>query len=250
MVNQQVLEYIKEQSQQGLSREQIKSSLVANGWQDQDAEEALSSLTTQDVPELSSAGPAVASSNTWKIIAAILVGVALVGGGAYLASQTLFKSEETPALSNEVELSGENEIETATGTAAQQEEPVALSEAQDAQMVFADKLDSCTDYKTTFEHPLTGDMLEKEIFGIVDGKCLYVEQMPNNGKMECRYSENERVTVAQFYRDGAMAESVGTSMSADLFSGEQDTTYTIDGKVVSNPLDEALNSGVCVVSGY
>lgn len=40
MVNQQLLDYIKQQLQQGVSQEQIKSSLMANGWQAQDIDEA------------------------------------------------------------------------------------------------------------------------------------------------------------------------------------------------------------------
>lgn len=42
MVNQQLLDYIKQQLQQGISKEQIKSSLIAEGWQGQDIEEAFS----------------------------------------------------------------------------------------------------------------------------------------------------------------------------------------------------------------
>jgi len=32
MVNQQLLDYIKQQTQQGINNEQIKQSLLANGW--------------------------------------------------------------------------------------------------------------------------------------------------------------------------------------------------------------------------
>jgi len=42
MVNQQLLDYIKQQLQQGINKEQIKSSLMASGWQAQDIEEAFS----------------------------------------------------------------------------------------------------------------------------------------------------------------------------------------------------------------
>mgnify|MGYP001587406703 CR=1 FL=1 len=42
MVNQQLLDYIKQQTQQGISKEQIKSSLMTNGWQAQDIDEAFS----------------------------------------------------------------------------------------------------------------------------------------------------------------------------------------------------------------
>ena len=48
----------------------------------------------------------------------------------------------------------------------------------------------------------------------------------------------------------AAAESAGTNVNVNLGSGEQKTTYTIDGKIVENPLQEAMNSGMCAVSGY
>lgn len=48
----------------------------------------------------------------------------------------------------------------------------------------------------------------------------------------------------------ATAESVGTRVDANLGNGKQKTTYTINGKVVDNPFQEAMNSGVCVISGY
>ena len=111
-------------------------------------------------------------------------------------------------------------------------------------------MSSCTKYKTTFKHPLTGETLEKEVLGIISGKCDYFEQMPNGGKMECKYSESERMAAAQYYKDVATAESAGTSVNANLGSGEQKTTYTINGKVVDNPLQEFMNSGVCVITGY
>jgi Tfp pilus assembly protein PilE len=53
MVNQQLLDYIKQQLQQGISKEQIKSSLVTNGWQAQDIDEAFSFIsnpTSQSSP--------------------------------------------------------------------------------------------------------------------------------------------------------------------------------------------------------
>ena len=231
MVNQQMLDYIKQQMQQGLSREQIKSSLMANGWQAQDIEECFNKINTPKIHAAYSTTPVAASSGAWKIIVGIIIGVAVLGGGAYLASQTIFKTEESP-------------------TQQPSEQPNPQTQQQNPEIVFADKLSSCTKYKMTFKHPLTGDILEKEILGIIDGKCNYVEQMPNGGKMECKYSESERAVVAQYYKDVANAESVGTSFSFDFGSGEQKAKYTINGKVVDNPLQEAITSGACVISGY
>ena len=248
MVNQQLLDYIKQQIQQGVSREQIKSSLMTNGWQSADVEEAFNSINYsaqgQQVSSFSNKSPVSA----WKIVTAFLIGVVVIGGGIYFANKTLFKSEETSKVSNEV--SDQSATNKPTENVTPSEQPTEQPQPQNPEIVFADKLNSCTKYKTTFKHPFTGEMLEKEILGIVNGKCNYVEQMPNGGKMECKYSESERMVVAQYYKDVANAESVGTSFSADLGSEEQKTTYTINGKVVDNPLQEAMTSGVCVISGY
>jgi len=44
MLNQQLIDYIKQQLQRGISKEQIKNSLIANGWQAQDVDEAFASI--------------------------------------------------------------------------------------------------------------------------------------------------------------------------------------------------------------
>jgi hypothetical protein len=116
-------------------------------------------------------------------------------------------------------------------------------------IVFSDKLSSCTPYKTTFVHPFNGETLTKEVDGIVEGKCKYIEQMPNNGKMECNYTESERIAVAQYYKDITAADSVGTSVNSDL-NGNNKVTYTIDGKEVENPLQTAMDNGTCIITGY
>ncbi|MFH1750775.1 MAG: hypothetical protein ABH863_03795 [Candidatus Micrarchaeota archaeon] len=128
--------------------------------------------------------------------------------------------------------------------------PFVVSELDANCSAFPDKLDFCTGYKCKFIHPLTGGLLVKEITGIADGKCGYVEQMPNNGKMECKFTESMRKTAAQYYRDVAAAQNTGTQVSGDLDTGKIQTTYTIDGKEVANPLQEALTKGQCIISGY
>jgi hypothetical protein len=130
-----------------------------------------------------------------------------------------------------------------------QEEPPAEIELSGCD-AFPDKLDACEQFSCEFEHPFTGEMMGKEVIGLVDSKCQYTEEMPNNGRMDCEYSESLRKAVAQYHRDLVAAESAGTSVKADLGSGETETTYTIDGQEVENPLQEAMNSGACTISGY
>ena len=129
-------------------------------------------------------------------------------------------------------------------------DPNAAAAKAGAVPQLADKLESCEVYAQGFTHPFTGDLMGKNIAGLTDGKCLYIEDMPRGGKMECRYSEESRKAVAQFYRDTASAKSSGTQARISLSDGKQELKYTIDGKEVKNPLQESLNNGTCVVSGY
>jgi hypothetical protein len=96
MINQQLLDYIKQQLQQGISREQIKSSLMANGWQAQDIDEGLNAINTSAPPEQYSNFSTKAPMKIWKIILVSIVGILLVGGGVYFVSQKLFKPAEKP----------------------------------------------------------------------------------------------------------------------------------------------------------
>lgn len=170
------------------------------------------------------------SSNTsssprvaWRSVWGIVIGIAVLGGETSLADQTNSKLEKE------------------------------ISSAALDQIALADQLISCSAYKITFKHPFTGDMLEKEILGMIDGKCGYVEQMPMGGTMQCNYSESERIAAAQVYKDLAMAEATDTTLNIGLRDGKMETTYTINGKVLDDPLqalEEFMNNGTCVISGY
>ena len=117
---------------------------------------------------------------------------------------------------------------------------------------FPDMLENCTEYTCEFTHPLTGDILTREIVGVVNTKCSYTEEMPNNGRMDCEYSEKIRKAIAQQHRDINKTGTYGTEGSIKLGPEETEVniTYTIDGEIVENPLQEALDTGECVVSGY
>lgn len=116
------------------------------------------------------------------------------------------------------------------------------------QVAFADHLESCAEYQDTFIHLLMAEDMNREILGFVDGTCHYFEQMPNDGEMNCEYDEDLRITVAQYYKDLAEADTYSVSFSIN--SEGATSTYTIDGVEVENPLQEALDSEACVVSGY
>jgi hypothetical protein len=114
---------------------------------------------------------------------------------------------------------------------------------------FPDKLESCTKYTCIFTDPVTGEKINREITGILNDKCKYLEGIPNGGIMSCKYSENMRKVVAQYYRDTEKAASVSAEAKLDLKEDKNDieTTYKLNGKVLVNPVQEALETGECVV---
>jgi hypothetical protein len=73
MVNQQLLDYIKQQIQQGVDREQIKNSLLANGWQEEDINEAFALIFN---PAPSPQSPAPQSAITTLPSATAILGQA------------------------------------------------------------------------------------------------------------------------------------------------------------------------------
>lgn len=119
-------------------------------------------------------------------------------------------------------------------------------------LAFADHLEKCTPYKGEFTHPFNGQKMQREIVGIIDGKCLYTEEMPNNGKMTCKHHIEQLPVIAQHYRDIITAKSSTVSAKIKFHGEEQEvkTTYTINGKEVKSPMQECLNNGTCVISGY
>lgn len=93
MITQQLLDYIRQQSQQGISKENIKNQLLASGWQDPVIEEAFNSIVPSSqsdqlhvVPEnIASQPSSVPPKRLNKMIVAIIsaVSVLTIGGGAF-----------------------------------------------------------------------------------------------------------------------------------------------------------------------
>lgn len=116
------------------------------------------------------------------------------------------------------------------------------------------KLDSCSAYTCQFTHPFTGTPMKRTIIGVKEGKCMYTEEMPNGGRMDCAYTESMRKAIAKQFReiDRAQAggKSVGFRSTVDTKTGTQKSLTVIDGKESENPLQAALETKQCKISGY
>lgn len=138
--------------------------------------------------------------------------------------------------------------ESSNVNSATQEQQEAISE----QLSFANSLQSCNPYKAEFKHILTGDILQREIVGIVGGKCVYNEQMPNNGNMECKLTEPQMTTMADYYKQTATLDEISYDYNTEnvMDSSLGESTYTQGGETYINPMQELYSSGACVISGY
>lgn len=81
MINQQMLDYIKRQLQRGISQEEIKKSLMANGWQATDIQEALNSIIFPDQSSQSGHTPSLKGFNKVSVWAMAIIGGLVIGGG-------------------------------------------------------------------------------------------------------------------------------------------------------------------------
>src|SRR3989344_6895948 len=75
MVNQQLLDYIKQQLQQGVSRENITNNLISQGWQQSDVNEAFSQATGQNFSTPMNTSITGDTSKNGKATAGLVLGI-------------------------------------------------------------------------------------------------------------------------------------------------------------------------------
>jgi hypothetical protein len=91
-------------------------------------------------------------------------------------------------------------------------------------------------------------MMEKKIIGMKNKKCVTTEQMPNNGKMDCKLNEDSRKAYAQELKISEKSMAKGKTKIS--FSSKNSNSYTVNGKKVKNVGNELMNNGECKISGY
>jgi hypothetical protein len=113
---------------------------------------------------------------------------------------------------------------------------------------YASNLESCSPYTCTFTHPITGATLERTIVGLTAGICSTREAMPGKRMLRCEFPGEARKQVAAFFRqiEAARGGNVVGAMTATP-GGTTTSTTTIDGRPVANPLQQALENGVCKI---
>ena len=101
MINQQLSDYIKELLAQGTAKEKISESLLAAGWDKKDVEEALKNFVEEKPPITPEVPPLLTTTKTSKapvkmkaIIIMVLLGILVLGGGAFAYYRFLWMTPE------------------------------------------------------------------------------------------------------------------------------------------------------------
>lgn len=276
MIDQNLLNYIQLQLQNGVSKDQIKSSLLSNGWQDSVIEEAFATLvspvaevtsqetasspenqevstTTETVAQEVSAVTATSPTTTttkmslgYKLVIFLIIGIFLATGGFYVANETFLKNPNDQTTNDtQSSLNGNTE----SGVPSELADLNAKWEQQS--LAFAESLRTCTNYQDTHVFPLNLDNWEYSIFGIQEGRCFYMIRQPEKVTTECRLTESERLAAAQYYKKVATAESFGTSMSVDINQEgiQTDSRIILDGQPVDDLFKVLFERQSCVFVG-
>ena len=179
MVNQQLVDWIKSEEAQGYTPQQLSNSLIQQGYNPNEVNEAINIASQPNQQVNPSSEPIKKSFNLLPIIIIGIVVVGLIGGGIFF-----FTSQDNNNGDSDTEINS-NDLLTDKETEKESErlvEEVQENEPSETELsgcdAFPDKLDACEPFSCEFEHPFTGEMMEKELIGLVNGKCQYTEEMP------------------------------------------------------------------------
>lgn len=117
MITQQLSNYIKQQTQNGVSKENIKNTLVANGWNEKDVEEALNqpNSVSGNISSISQSKPFL------RIPTLILISVLflIVVSGSIYAYNVLLKGNRAPTTQSQPKPSQQPTSSAKTGESVQ-----------------------------------------------------------------------------------------------------------------------------------
>ena len=107
--------------------------------------------------------------------------------------------------------------------------------------VFPEMLETCTPYVCEFTHSLTGDLMVREVIGLIGDTCRYTEELPDGNRMDCDYTEDMRIAVAAAHKISMFPES-SFGVPVDEILDNQEENMNID-----ELTQTALDTGQCVI---
>lgn len=264
MANQELVVYIAQQLEAGVTESDVRKSLMQSGWQETAVSEAFAFLQPIAAEPMTESQSKKSSKKIALILFIVALFLFLIGGAVYTYSQFMSKPVEPVATTQffspepvvtETDAQ-QNEIENTSGTQELTMEEQLDQLTKELQVVatkIGQNLTSCTATKLEYTHIFDGKKYVKEVVGkLEDNKCYYTESMPNNGKMDCYFSDQQTQAIAEYTNKLVETTTIESATHVDLGPDESSsqTVEKLDGVEVINPWNTALQDGSCVVSGY
>lgn len=179
-------------------------------------------------------------------IAIVAVAIAIVGIGGLVtyAGLKALDSQSKQQVASESKLPSEANMTTVSQSTKEGKLSIYVGSG------FAAKLKSCQASTTEFVHMLTNEKMKRIIEGVSEGKCIYIEEMPNNGRMTCRLNETDRKEYATYFEEIAAGNEISTSAEAGTTADTSTSTTVVDGKPLSFDPNTLFTNGSCEISGY
>jgi len=280
MVDQKLMDFISQQLKAGTPDLKIRDQLRQEGWQPQVIADAFFALNPvhqeiQSAPEKKS----FYQSNIALILGGLLVllvsmGATYAASGFYFSSQkkVLSTSTELPILPiNTVQPTTKPTVQPALEQASQEavvkDEILNSTENKDQLNIVYDDLPddntdsdkelvasvmkvlaTCTPEVIEFTHPFDGQTHIKEIVGQEDDKCHYKESLPNNGQMDCYFSQAQLKDLSEYTDSFLKAKNIKIAVNSNL--DETISTELHDGIEIINPWNVAFEDQTCKFYGY
>ncbi len=98
----------------------------------------------------------------------------------------------------------------------------------------------CSPYKCKSTDDLTKKTIIKEIIGVIDNKCNYVEKISNKIHLDCKFTEGMTGAISKYYKD------IASLSPGSVDTGKKYAIDKSDKEGVSNPIEEAVRIGQCI----
>ncbi len=198
MVDQNLVDWIKQQLNNGYDSNQVREMLISNGHEANNASEAINAATANNVNQ-----PGVTDTNTTKqpdskkliilfIVATTVLGIALFGISNILSSGDevqSFNMDQSAVPTTEI-----TEPDIITTEQKFESIPTGLG-CSDLPRNIA----FCQEYSCEFTSQLIGEKVNREVKGLDGSTCLFEENFFDGGKLSCVFPESKLEEIALFY---------------------------------------------------
>ena len=121
-------------------------------------------------------------------------------GTTYYFAVTALDSEENESENYSAEVEFLFPIDETVVTPPVKQPPKTEEKPKIACQLLPEKFITCEAYTCEFVHPMTAQKMSRTIEGIEEGKCHFVETMPNDQRLDCQFPAELQITMAQYYQ--------------------------------------------------